>query len=439
MSYVVRMPKLGVEMETGIVIAWHVDVDEAVSEDDVIAEIESEKSVAEVEAREDGVLRRVYLDVDDEAPPGAPMGIVAGADEDISELEATVESELGADATAEGGAAGDADDEAGTGEDDAGGGAPAGDGETASAGSAGGDAGDVPADAGTAGAAAAGGGQSGGEAVAATTPDGTVKATPKAKGRARELGVDVATVEGTGVQDSVTASDVERAASAGSGERTVRETREFTGMRRTIADRLGQSYREAVHVTVDREVDVESVFAAADAADVSITDVILQGVSEALSAHPEFNATFDADAETHTLYEEHNLGLAVDVDGGLVTPVLSDVGSKTLAEISAARGAMTERVLEDEFTADDLSGGTFTVSNLGVFGSDSFTPIINPPEIAILGVNRVTERAVQTDRGIEFRRHVTFSLTFDHRVVDGADAARFLTTLDERLQDPLED
>lgn len=433
------MPKLGVEMETGIVIAWHVDVDEAVSADDVIAEIESEKSVAEVEAREDGVLRRVYLDVDDEAPPGAPMGIVAGADEDISELEATVESELGADATAEGGGAGDADDEAGTGEDDAGGGAPAGDGETASAGSAGGDAGDVPADAGTAGAAAAGGGQSGGEAVAATTPDGTVKATPKAKGRARELGVDVATVEGTGVQDSVTGSDVERAASAESGERTVRETREFTGMRRTIADRLGQSYREAVHVTVDREVDVEPVFAAADAADVSITDVILQGVSETLSAHPEFNATFDADAETHTLYEEHNLGLAVDVDGGLVTPVLSDVGSKTLAEISAARGAMTERVLEDEFTADDLSGGTFTVSNLGVFGSDSFTPIINPPEIAILGVNRVTERAVQTDRGIEFRRHVTFSLTFDHRVVDGADAARFLTTLDERLQDPLGD
>ena len=100
---------------------------------------------------------------------------------------------------------------------------------------------------------------------------------------------------------------------------------------------------------------------------------------------------------------------------------------------------MTERVLEDEFTAEDLSGGTFTVSNLGVFGSDSFTPIINPPEIAILGVNRVTERAVQIDRGIEFSRHVTFSLTFDHRVVDGADAARFLTTLDERLQEPRAD
>lgn len=445
MSYVVRMPKLGVEMETGIVIAWHVDQDEAVSADDAIAEIESEKSVAEVEAREDGVLRRVYLDVDDEGPPGTPMGIVAGADEDISELEATVESELGDDATTEGNGAGDADDEAGTVEDAAGGGEPADDAATASASEGGGDANGVAVDDGTTGAAAAGaaaaagGGQSGGEAVAATTPDGIVKATPKAKHRAAELGVELATVQGTGVQDSVTASDVERAASAGTGERTVRETREFTAMRRTIADRLGQSYREAVHVTVDREVDVERVFAAADAADVSITDVILQGVSETLAEHPEFNGTFDADAETHTLYEEHNVGLAVDVDGGLVTPVLSDVESKTLAEISAARGAMTERVLEDEFTAEDLSGGTFTVSNLGVFGSDSFTPIINPPEIAILGVNRVTERAVQTDRGIEFSRHVTFSLTFDHRVVDGADAARFLTTLDERLQDPRAD
>ena len=439
MSYVVRMPKLGVEMETGIVIAWHVDEDEAISADDLIAEIESEKSLAEVEAREDGVLRRVYLNVDDEAPPGAPMGIIAGAEEDISELEATVESELGDDTTTESGGTRDVDDEAGTVEDSAGGSEPDEGAPTASSGAGGSDTDDVVVDDGTAGAAAAGGGQSGGEAVAATTPDGTVKTTPKAKHRAAELGVEVATVQGTGVQDSVTAADVERAASAGTGERTVRETREFTGMRRTIADRLGQSYREAVHVTVDREVDVERMFAAADAADVSITDMILQGVSETLAEHPDFNGTFDADAETHTLYEEHNIGLAVDVDGGLVTPVLSDIRSKTLAEISAARSAMTERVLEDEFTAEDLSGGTFTVSNLGVFGSDSFTPIINPPEIAILGINRVTERAVQIDRGIEFSRHVTFSLTFDHRVVDGADAARFLTTLDERLQEPRAD
>jgi len=433
------MPKLGVEMETGIVIAWHVDEDEAISADDLIAEIESEKSLAEVEAREDGVLRRVYLNVDDEAPPGAPMGIIAGAEEDISELEATVESELGDDTTTESGGTRDVDDEAGTVEDSAGGSEPDEGAPTASSGAGGSDTDDVVVDDGTAGAAAAGGGQSGGEAVAATTPDGTVKTTPKAKHRAAELGVEVATVQGTGVQDSVTATDVERAASAGTGERTVRETREFTGMRRTIADRLGQSYREAVHVTVDREVDVERMFAAADAADVSITDMILQGVSETLAEHPDFNGTFDADAETHTLYEEHNIGLAVDVDGGLVTPVLSDIRSKTLAEISAARSSMTERVLEDEFTAEDLSGGTFTVSNLGVFGSDSFTPIINPPEIAILGVNRVTERAVQIDRGIEFSRHVTFSLTFDHRVVDGADAARFLTTLDERLQEPRAD
>ena len=425
MAYIVRMPKLGVEMETGIVVDWHVDVDDAVAEDDVLAEIESEKSVAEVAAREDGVLRRVYLDVDEEGPPGSPMGIVARRDEDLADLEAEVAAERDGDAAAAA--------------DDGGEGATAEGASTDATASA--EASGLPSAeaSGSAGMEVTGSSGAGGATVAATTPEGTVKATPKAKARARELGVDVATVQGTGVQDSVTASDVEAAATAGDAERTVRETREFGGMRRTIADRLGQSYREAVHVTVDRDVDVEPAFAAADSAGVSITDVVLEGVSETLAEHPAFNATFDADAETHTLYEEHNVGVAVDVEDGLLTPVLSDLGSKSLQEISAARTAATDRVLDDEYTADDLSGGTFTVSNLGVGGSDSFTPIINPPEVAILGVNRVQERPVRTERGIEFRRHVTFSLTFDHRVVDGADAAKFLTTLDERLTDAASD
>ena len=432
MAYVVKMPKLGVEMEIGKVIAWHVDVTDAVSEGDVVAEIESEKSVAEIEAREDGVLRRVYLDVDEEAPPGAPMGIVAGADEDLSELEATVESADG-DVSA-------GDDPGGDDATDAAADAFTEDSAEAAAVT------DVEESAEPAAQSAGGGttdgaanGSAGGEPVAATTPEGTLKATPKAKHQAAKLDVDLATIEGTGVRDSVTASDVERVASAGSGKRTVEKTREVSGRRRTIAERLGRSYREAVHVTVDREVEVETVFAAAAAADVSITDVILEGVSETLSTHPAFNATFDADSETHTLYEEHNVGVAVDVDGGVVTPVLPDIGSMDLAGIASAREAMRTRVLNGEFTPGDLSGGTFTVSNLGVFGSDAFTPIINPPEVAILGVNRVTECPVRTDRGIEFRRHVTFSLTFDHRVLDGADAARFLTTLEERLADALEE
>lgn len=416
MAYVVRMPNLGVEMEKGTVIAWYVDVDVAVSEGDVVAEIESEKSTAEVAAREGGVLREVYLEADDKGPPGAPMGILAGADEDIAELKAQIVDEFGN--TSDDGTSSAADSDVDANVDAS--------------------AGDIPTTGGVSAADGDGDNASASpstssETVAATTAEGTVKATPKAKARGRELGVNVATVQGSGVQDSVTASDVKSAAGAGDVTRTVRETREFTGIRHTIAERLGASYREAVHVTVDRGVDVEPVFATADEAGVSIMDVILRGISGTLSEHPGFNARFDADDETHTLYEEHNIGIAIDVEDGLVTPVLSDVESKDLEEISTARSALTERALDGEYTSSNLSGGTFTVSNLGVFGSDSFTPIINPPEVAILGVNRVTERPVRTDRDIEFRRHITFSLTFDHRVVDGADAARFLTTLDEQL------
>ena len=396
MSYVVRMPKLGVEMETGIVIEWYLDVGETAEEGDVIAEIESEKSTAEVAAREDGALRERYLDAGEEGPPGAAMGIFAPPDADISSLRAEIDvepDEAAADA--------DEDAESATGEattDD--GGAP----------------------------------ESVEEPAQPAVDDGTVRASPRAKRRAEELGVTLSRVEGTGPEGGIVADDV-AAAAGDAGGRTIREERTFSGMRSTIADRLSTSYREAAHVTVDREVEVEAAFAAAEAAgeDASLTDVLLLAVSATLDEHPEFNATFDAETETHTLYEEHNIGVAVDLDGGLVTPVIPDVGGKSIGELARQRSRLTDRVLDGEYDADDLSGGTFTVSNLGVVGSDSFTPIINPPEIAILGVNRVRERPVNTDSGIEFPRHITFSLSFDHRVVDGADAARFLVTLDETL------
>ncbi len=378
-------------------IEWHLDVGETAEEGDVIAEIESEKSTAEVAAREDGALRERYLAVGEEGPPGAAMGIFAPPDADISSLRAEVD--VDSDDTEEAAEGEDAEPtESEPDADDAG-----------------------PTD-------------SAEEPTQPSVDDGTVRASPRAKRRAEELGVTLSRVEGTGPEGGIVADDV-AAAAGDAGGRTIREERTFSGMRSTIADRLSTSYREAAHVTVDREVEVEAAFDAADAAgeDASLTDVLLLAVSATLEEHPEFNATFDAETETHTLYEEHNIGVAVDLEGGLVTPVIPDVGGKSIDELARQRGRLTDRVLDGEYDADDLSGGTFTVSNLGVVGSDSFTPIINPPEIAILGVNRVRERPVNTDSGIEFPRHITFSLSFDHRVVDGADAARFLVTLDETL------
>jgi pyruvate dehydrogenase E2 component (dihydrolipoamide acetyltransferase) len=211
-------------------------------------------------------------------------------------------------------------------------------------------------------------------------------------------------------------------------------------MRRTIAKRLGASYREAVHVTLNREIEVDAVIDAAEAldggieTDISITDVLLVALSATLSDHPEFNATFED--ETHQLYEEQHVGIAVDIEEGLVAPILRDVGGHSLADLSEQRTELTQRTLEGDYTMDDLSGGTFTVSNLGVLGVDSFDPVINRPQVAILGIGRIRERPTVVDDEVEVRSWMNFSLSFDHRVVDGADAARFLETFASYLEDP---
>ncbi|WP_340102029.1 2-oxo acid dehydrogenase subunit E2 [Salinibaculum salinum] len=228
----------------------------------------------------------------------------------------------------------------------------------------------------------------------------------------------------------------------GPAPRTVREERSLSPMRKTIATRLQESYREAVHVTVSREVDAEGLLAAADAAgpierndgetvDPSMMDVLLCALSETLEAHPSFNATFEDD--THRTYEEHNVGVAVDIDEGLVTPVVADIGSKTLGEIATERQQLTDQVKDGEYSMSTFKGGTFTISNLGPLGVDSFNPVINPPEIAILGVGRITEDIVPDGDDITRQHRLTFDLSFDHRVVDGADAARFLETLAEHV------
>lgn len=219
--------------------------------------------------------------------------------------------------------------------------------------------------------------------------------------------------------------------------RTVSEERSLTPMRKTIAQRLSESYREAVHVTVHRDVDAEPLLDAADAADaahdVGVIDVLLQAVSATLSAHPSFNATF-ADG-THTIYEEHNVAVAVSLDAGLVTPVLSSLEEQSIAAIARDRRTLTDRVRAGNYSMSDFRGGTFTVSNLGPLGTDSFTPIIDPPQVAILGVNRIRDRATVVDGDVEARPEVGLDLSFDHRVVDGADAARFLGTLAEEIAD----
>jgi pyruvate dehydrogenase E2 component (dihydrolipoamide acetyltransferase) len=242
--------------------------------------------------------------------------------------------------------------------------------------------------------------------------------------------------------DDATDGGADRGARSAPVERNVAEERSLSPMRRTIAERLGESYRNAVHVTLSRDLDAEALLEATrragDATDagVSLLDVLLLAVSATLDEHPAFNATFEDG--THRTYEEHNLAVAVAIDAGLVTPVVADVGSKSLESVARERRRLTERVQAGDYSMSDLRGSTFTVSNLGPLGVDSFTPIIDPPKVAILGVGRTRERArAGADGGpsVEFHRELTVDLSIDHRVVDGADGARFLGTLAGHVED----
>jgi pyruvate dehydrogenase E2 component (dihydrolipoamide acetyltransferase) len=267
-----------------------------------------------------------------------------------------------------------------------------------------------------------------------------IKATPPARRRASELNIDLTGIEGSGPKGAITTADIgKNEPEPTTDSRT--EERQLSGMRRTIIDRLGKSYREAIHVTVHRKVNAESLLTTTETVnqeldiDISIQDLLVLAVSSTLEQHPAFNATFEE--ESHYIHETQDIAVAVDVDEGLVTPVLRGVENKLIDEIAIERRDLTDRVLDGDYTMEEIQGGTFTISNLGPLGVESFNPVINPPQIAILGVNALTKQPVDDNGEIVLHDHLPLDLSFDHRIIDGADAARFLDTLAGHLTNPL--
>jgi pyruvate/2-oxoglutarate dehydrogenase complex dihydrolipoamide acyltransferase (E2) component len=472
MGYIVKMPKLGMDMDQGTVVEWLVEEGDEVTDEQVIAEIESEKTVGEIRSRQDGVLHHVLLAVGESTEPGGDVAIIGEPDEDVSALLAEAgDTAGGEEADTEATAAiEEADTEATAAIEEAdtepmadAGGAAATPEEVKATPRAKRRAEELGVDlvgiegTGPQGAVSEDDVEAAAEAAAAAEPaeastadagaegEQRVFAPPRVRRLARELSVDLAAIDGTGPGGSITESDVQAAADETATEHadvgTRDEERPSSGMRKTIATRLGQSYREAVHVTEHRTADAEELLRAADAAEegldtkVSVNDVLLLALSATLDEHPAFNATFEDDV--HRLYEAQNICVAVDIEAGLVAPVVRDVGSLSLVELAETRRAVTERALTGEYTMDDLSGGTFTVSNLGVLGVESFDPVINPPQVAILGVNAVEDAVVPVGDGeVGVRKQISFDLSFDHRIVDGADAARFLGSLVAHVEDP---
>jgi pyruvate dehydrogenase E2 component (dihydrolipoamide acetyltransferase) len=275
--------------------------------------------------------------------------------------------------------------------------------------------------------------------------DGRVKASPLARRIARERGIDLARVRGTGPEGRIVAEDVERAevapvaATAAPAEV---ERVELTRIRRTIARRLTEAWAIPVfQLTVSADMTrVEEVVRrhreANEDVKLTVTDVLTKVCAQALLRHRAVNAQYTEEALLR--FPTANVGIAVAAPSGLVVPVVRSAERLTLAQVAAAREDVVTRAREGKLRQEDLEEGTFTISNLGMpqYGIEQFTAVLNPPQAAILAVGATEERVVSRDGELEVLPMVTLTATFDHRAVDGADGAEFLATVKAFLEEP---
>lgn len=264
--------------------------------------------------------------------------------------------------------------------------------------------------------------------------------SPAARRLAGELGVDIESVEGTGPGGRITRDDVERAAEAAAAQPAATPMR---GMRRTIAERMYASLRDTAQLTMEMEVDMEDAVKLrtqlvaeweSDGVRPSYTDIIIIAAAKALAKHPRMHATLADDAIQH--HGAVHMGMAVALEEGLVVPVIRDADSKDLKTIAGESRELAERARSGGLGLDDMSGGTFTVTSLGMYGVDTFTPILNTPEAGILGVGRIYDGVAWLGDTPVQRKFLRLSLTWDHRVLDGAPAAEFLAEVRGYLEAP---
>lgn len=275
-----------------------------------------------------------------------------------------------------------------------------------------------------------------------------VLATPAVRALAREKGVGLEGIRGTGPRGSITREDVLAALDrkgAAVDEFGAVERVPFRGLRRTIARNLLKSHQMTVCVTGMEEVDVTELWtlrvkerAELDRQGIHLTyfPFIIKAVQHALREHPIMNASVDGEGEAIVLKKYCNIGFAVDTPEGLIVPVLRDVDKKSIVELAAELLSLSERARERTITLSEMKGSSFTITNFGQFGGGFATPIINYPDVAILGCGRIADRPWVVNGEIAIRKILPLSLTFDHRVTDGGEATRFLTRVARYLEDP---
>jgi pyruvate dehydrogenase E2 component (dihydrolipoamide acetyltransferase) len=278
-----------------------------------------------------------------------------------------------------------------------------------------------------------------------------VKATPGVRALAKKLGVDLAKVRGSGSEGKITREDVERAAAGLPGQALDEaeagpvERVPLRGLRRTIAKRMHEARQRVSDVTIWEDADItdldrirsqEKQIAAKQGIKLTYLPYVIRAALDALRAHPYLNATLDDEREEIVLKKFYNIGIAVDTPDGLMVFAIKRADRKSLLELAQEISTLAEKARTRKLDLSELRGSTFTITNYGVIGATYGTPIINYPEVGILGIGRIQDRVVVDDGAIAIRRILPLSLAFDHRVVDGVEAARFLNVIIDRLENP---
>lgn len=412
MAELIAMPKLGFDMAEGTLVEWVKQVGDTVNEGDTIAVVETDKANVEVPSFKSGVLRELLAEAGSVVPVGNPIAVIGTADEPIDVAALGVASGGAPKKKAEAQAA-----PAATPEEEAEPAAPA------------------------------------------AEPEGRMFISPVARRTAEELGIDLSLVQGSGPDGRIVKRDIEEFLKqqgakptpsttaptpslepAGEDYRTER----LTPIRQTIARRMVDSKQNYPAFYITMEVDMAAAMAlrqqinamVPEEGKVSVNDMVLKACAVALKQYPRLNASF-AGNEIH-IHNRVNIGVAVPIGNGLLTTVVRDCDRKSLAQIAREAGEMITRAREGRMRADDMTGGTFTTSNLGMFGVEDFVAIINPPQAAILAVGAVKKVPVVQDDGqlgVGTRMKVTISA--DHRVTDGAEATQFLVIFKKALEEPL--
>jgi pyruvate dehydrogenase E2 component (dihydrolipoamide acetyltransferase) len=403
----IAMPKLGLTMTEGLITEWKFKEGDSVKKGDVLFALETEKVTYEVESPADGVLAKILIREGETVPVGAVVGYIAQAGERMppETVAAGRQRPPPAPLSAEA---------------------------------------DVAAQAGP---------TSGPQASA--PPDSRIRATPLAKKTARAYGIDVGSVKGSGSRGRIMLCDVEawlqRQApapagaaqpEAASGDRLV----PFSGMRRAVARKMMASKLETAQTYMSLNADASKILECREAllpvieakqhVRITVTDIIMKITGAAIKEHPVINTRWTA--EGVLFLRDVHMGMAMALEEGLIVPVIRNINDKSFSQISQERTRLIEKGKANKFLPDDISGSTFTVSAMGMFGIEQFTSNINVPECAILAVGAIVKKQVVIDDQAVIRPMMNVTLSYDHRVIDGAQAGKFFRTLKSYLENPIQ-